>query len=436
MCYNLRKWYNNDEVNIMLINFAVTNYGPFRDRVSFSMESGEKLTKFKETNVFSNSKISILKSAIIFGANGSGKTNFLQALRMFRHVVVSPTNNITKKLLSNTFSFDEESKKNPTIFEIRILINDVIYNYFLSYTKDSIIQERLEYSNRNKMIIHFERGVNIDSVPENLADEFSKLRPNSLLLYNGQNINDEHCINVFHWFSENLVFFNEGIDDELYNLLQSDKNRSAFVKFLKCADQNIVDINVAEKKSEYPQKIKKIIEIYNDTVEENEKLPLDNDASYKELYTSYYRLTGNKQTKKKVNLNINKESSGTIKLIELGLLLLATKNIGKTIIIDEFTNSFHYVLAQSVLRIFNSRPNGNQFILSSHEYDLIDEDLRIDQVYFIEKDEKGISTMTSLFDFEGVRQDISLAKQYIRGRFSSVPIINPDDLIYALFGEQ
>lgn len=104
----------------------------------------------------------------------------------------------------------------------------------------------------------------------------------------------------------------------------------------------------------------------------------------------------------------------------------------KTILIDEFDDSLHSELSKTLVKIFNSHSNLNQFVVTTHNLSLMDEKLRVDQLYLVEKDFHGISELNSIFDFNdsriGGRLDIRFARRYIEGRYGAVPAIDTDRL--------
>ena len=118
------------------------------------------------------------------------------------------------------------------------------------------------------------------------------------------------------------------------------------------------------------------------------------------------------------------------------VLYAQTMGQDKTIIMDEFDNSYHEELAKAIVEVINSKPNKNQFIFTTHNVSLMDTNLRSDQIYLISKDRYGISSLRSIFDFNDSKNigcgDIKYAKRYIEGRFGAVPIIDSNDMIEVL----
>ena len=130
--------------------------------------------------------------------------------------------------------------------------------------------------------------------------------------------------------------------------------------------------------------------------------------------------------------DIQEESTGTIKLLVVGGLILDALQDGTTIVIDELDKSLHPLVSQMLIKLFNStenNPNNAQLIFASHDISLIDRDLfRLDQLYFAEKDYKGESNYYRLSDFTDISKVAPLAKWYLLGRFGAVPMIDEYEL--------
>lgn len=131
-------------------------------------------------------------------------------------------------------------------------------------------------------------------------------------------------------------------------------------------------------------------------------------------------------------ISINAESDGTKEMVIIALTILLRRTESKVILIDEFDDSFHLDLSKALLDVFNTKENINQFILTTHELQLMDHHLRKDQINFVEKEYSGNSNLFSLFDFNSEslkRADISYVKRYLSGQFGAAPIISLEDLV-------
>lgn len=415
----------------MLIDFSVKNFTSFKNLTTLSAETGERLRKFKETNTFQNKKPHLLKNLLLFGPNGSGKSQLIGALGTMQMIVTRPTHAVTDKLFYNPFSFDEQSRNEDTYFSINIEINNKIYEYSFEYNSERIAREVLYTFANDKKIVLFERNDNQVVVKnKTLESSLPKLRKNSLFLYMAQSENDPDAGAVFSWFAKNLIFINNGtgIPMEMISLIDDEHLKKEMISFLRFADFNITDIKVRELP--FPTQdpnFQKFVESFD------VKLPEKNRA----LYTVHKVYEYNKVISEG-ELPLSSESIGTQRIFYIILVMIYAQITGneKTIIIDEFDDSLHEELTKAMVKVFNSRQNLNQFIVTTHDLQLLDSDLRIDQMYLLEKDFHGISELKSIFDFEDTRNkgrsDISFAKRYMQGRFGAMPVIDVDGLLDVL----
>ena len=428
----------------MLINFETENFYSFYDSSILSMEKGKRLRKFPENihkiNKTKNKQnIDLLKTAMIFGPNASGKSNFIKALQHMKFMVLNSPGKFTDKLPYRGFSFKEsrEGKKDSTIFSIEFISNNIQYLYSFEYNREIILKESLSYISGNDYVVYFDRTSEGFTKNNNNLIQFEKyLRKNVLFLYLLQNFNDEHSKNIIDWFANQLMIINKDdtvdlqrIIDQNIKIIEEDFFKGKLLSFLKLADLNIVDIQTEEEKIEVPEKIRKVYELLLDDEAIQNELP----TVAKNFYTVYksYNLNGKYTGMRRIPLSM--DSSGTQKLISIAVLLLSSLYKNKVLVIDKFDDSFHLQISVALLKLFNSNSFECQFILTSHELELMDCGMRKDQVYFVEKEFNGESELYSLFDFKDSkdksRNDITYGKRYMEGKYGAIPNVHSDRLI-------
>lgn len=384
----------------MLLDFTFENCFSYRNETYISLEAA-KGTKIK--NEFE--KIQghrVLKSAIIFGPNASGKSNVLKAFTTFRELIIPK--DLEKKPYP-TFAGNSEQIN----FQITIMSKNTVYKYSVFYNQEEIIREKLEIENQNEFIVYFDRYKDkYQVVPQELKVFTSKTRKDNLFLNTAKTFNDEHCLNVYRWF-RNELFVSSKIDESRITLdmlykKQHEKNfKDNFLNFLKAADFNIIDFEIV--KTDISDNFIKFL------------------RSIEEPFQPYQMILRHKsETDDIFALTLDAESEGTRKFINLAIILLSKKD--STILIDEFDNSFHLALSKALVLLFNSEANSNQFILTSHELNLLDAGFKKEQVYFTDKYNSG-SELYSIYDFksEENRNDYSYFGRYKKGMFGSVPEI-------------
>lgn len=414
----------------MLIDFTMENFKSFKNEAILSAEVGERLSRLKETNTLNIGDTSVLKSLLVFGPNGAGKSNLLDGLKTMKTMVLNDPLRITDTLPANQFLLNTTSEEKDAKFAVAFKKGEAKYRYEFSYQSKKITHEKLTTIKSGHESVYFERnGQSFIKVPESLSGVASRTKPNSLFLFMAQQNNDAVAIDVVTWFDDDLVFVGsyseEEIPDDLAMLVKNDSVRKQLLRFLRFADFNIVDLEVLEGSS-LPVSGYIIPPLHT-----NVRL-----LTVHKVYDSEGRYFGNKK------MAMTSESRGTQKILMIALSIISAElsGDGKTLLFDEFDDSLHLELSQALIKIFNSKSNKNQFILTTHELQLLDAPIRVDQIYLVEKDFQGVSDLSSIFDFKDMRnssrQGVSFMKRYIEGRFGAKPIIDPDEMLASLSSVQ
>jgi len=399
----------------MLIEFTFKNVYSYKNESYFSMEAA-KGTKI--TNEFS--KVNghrILKNAIIFGSNASGKSNLLDALKLMKNLI-SRFPGYTSLLPFPSFA---SVKDEPIMLSAMILNSGFVYRYTLSYFPKKIISEKLEIKLEDEFEVYFERKDDeYITIPDALKILVSKTPKDFLFLKTARTFNDTHSLHICQWFNECLLYIDTSIGHHYSRVfgnpsiplkINDEEHKSAVLKFMRAADINIEDMIVIE-----------------------ETIPmLDEDNEFFKgkqtrllLKHRHYDKEGKRLPD--FTLDFSQESEGTRKLLYLASIILSNKN--RTILIDEFDSSLHFELSQALLELFNSSANNTQFILTTHQLGLMDFNFKKEQIYFVERKDDGISDLYSAYDFsiEKNRKDYSYLKRYMEGQFGATPIILLDTL--------
>lgn len=401
----------------MLVDFKVTNFRSFKTEQEFSMEPGQYLRKYSQ-NIINNGKKRLLKSGVIFGANANGKTNLIKAIQMLKELIVSPTDAIEDKLPCDTFGNNDENTK----FEITFISNKKEYCYFLEYNEEAVVTENLKVNNR---LVFSRQGQNFE-VPKQIRNLKENIRKNQLLLYFAQKNNEVISIEVYRWFVNDLIVINPNqIEMKKIKKLENKDFKEKLLCFLQAADFDITDIKVEKTMVNIDpillEVLRKSGEKGNDVIDKAKKFPEYN------VYCTHQSVEGD------FTLDLRQESRGTQVFMVISLYLLESKN--KVLLVDEFDRSFHTELAQALLKTINSETQSNQFILTTHNPDLMDCQLRQDQIWFVDKNmfnkelKKRYSEtrLFSLFDFDDAkltRHDISFKKRYLQGLYGGTQIVN------------
>lgn len=400
---------------IMLIEFRVTNFRSFKETVEFSMETGKYLKAYKDSHTFTQNKKSLLKTALLFGGNANGKTNLLEALQALKWLLINPTQTENYLLRTDTFSYNGDNTK----FFVQFIKNEKEFQYEFEYNKDEIVKEILKVNND----IFFERSYqNFNILPDGLISMSQNIRKNTFLLFFAQSNNIPDAMTAYSWIYNDLISVNtDEIDNGVFQELKNKEFKEKFLCFLKAADFNVIDVEVKEQLNPMPAPL--ALELKN-VIKDFDESMFKNNVSY-EIYSKHKSKDG------EFEVHFNNESRGTKIFMFLAIYILKNKQNGKILLIDEFDQSFHQELAEALLDLFNNEKQKNQFILTTHELELMNYNLRPDQIWFAEKSMDGETELFSVYDFEDkslTRMDYGYKKRYLQGRYGGKQIIHINQL--------
>lgn len=429
----------------MLIDFAVKNFLSFKDEVSFSMLAAKSVKEMEDSNnIYSNvsvigqNNLRLLKAAAIYGANGSGKSNLIQAFIFFRNFVVDSFHKDTllNDFKHNQFLFSRE-KDNASAFEMTFIIEDTKYRYGFSIVGENIDKEWLfeQQADAVKESYCFKRmdgEITCNAKNFKVTKEAkASTRNNALFLSAAALFNAETAIKIKKFFTDSFNIIS-GVKDNTVSvtaqkLNESDELHNRIVEFMKLADFGIEDIRVEESIAESISDIKDPIlrKLLGGT--DYDKRPVENKIKAWEINT-YHKEYDGEVPCDLIPLNLGNESVGTIKTFAMIGPWLDTLMNGKVLIVDEFGASLHTKLALELLWLFQSKlNNGSQLIVTTHDTNLLRKDLfRRDQIWFTEKNEYGVSDLYSLVEYKinqatSVRNDASFSKDYLAGKYGAIP---------------
>ncbi len=397
----------------MLCQFTVRNFKSIRDAVTFDMqataisEHEDRIIKDKDEELY-------LPVSAVYGPNGGGKSNVLEALHSLVTKVLRPlyatSNNEEiaikmKKLVIEPFAFDEETRNKPTEFELFFRTKMAEYRYELTVKREIIEYERLDRIklDTGRKSALFERNEDEITLKGAFArlktsDELSDTLP--LLSYLGITYRKNEVVqDVLDWFDEEINFLNYGnpMQELRMAVSKSEDVKKLMLQMIQEMDLDIVDFRVEEKENDR-------IEVFT-----------------KHIIDEY-----------EAELNLFDESSGTKKLF--GLLPFIAKSLlkGTTLVIDELDAKIHPVLLKYLIMMFSDmekNKKGAQLIFTSHDLSTMNSEVfRRDEVWFVAKGNRQNSKLYSLVEFknkkgESVRKDAKFDKQYLEGKYGADPYL-------------
>jgi AAA15 family ATPase/GTPase len=336
----------------------------------------------------------LLKSILIYGANASGKSNLISALAYMKKMVVSPIDVQTEHIKTcRPFSFRVDACRRPAKFEVSLMLDGVIYEYGFDILNTQINREYL-YKKAQRRTLVFERtapGFNSIKLTPDMADVEpikKNVRNDVLFLSWAAYANNTLAIKIVKWISDELIILggNEKTDDIIKTVSEFAQN------FVRKADSDIL------------------------------KMSYRPDGTLVSSHTEYREDWTANQT---IDVPFaNYSSDGTKRMFDLSYAFAGTAGKPVVIVIDEMDLHLHPALVRHLIGLINSiehNPLFSQLICTTHDVMLLDEDIRRDQIWFVDKDEHSVSTLYSLSDFKDVRKNSDILKRYLLGVYGAIP---------------
>ena len=396
----------------MLCQFTVKNYKSIRDEVTFDMQAAaiseheDRIIRDKDGEIF-------LPVSAIYGPNGGGKSNVLEALhtlavKVLRPLYATGDNEerifLQKKMIIEPFAFSEETKSEPTEFEIFFRTELAEYRYILHVKREVVVYERLDRvkMDTGRRSALFERGEEIilkgAFAKLKISDELSETLP--LLSYLGITYKKNEVVkDVLEWFEYGIDFLNYGnpMEELRMAVSSSEAVKHLMLQMIQEMYLDIVDFRVVK--------------------DENDRI---------DVYTKH--MVGDRETE----LNLLEESSGTKKLFGLMPFIADSLLSGTTLVIDELDAKIHPVLLRHIIMMFSNMSINKkkaQLIFTSHDLSTMNSEVfRRDEIWFVAKGNSQNSQLYSLVEFknekgESVRKDAKFDKQYLEGKYGADPYL-------------
>ncbi|WP_245710995.1 AAA family ATPase [Thorsellia anophelis] len=393
---------------------------------------GDELAVSNSFKVSSVNKLELLRSAVIYGPNASGKSNFLRALQTMQHIVLGSAAEQRGDLLPITsFRLSPNTRQLPSEFEVMFLVDGIRYQYGFSATSEQIHEEWLFVYPKNRAQNWFTRSWMPDTkqfewkLGENLAGEKQQkylwqtsTRDNALFLSTAVQLNSKQLQPVFDWFKRNLHLANvSGWGYSFSAKLCENEEKSKVMNFLNAADINIDDIQIEtslfdpnDLSAEMPETVKQIIV-------ENMK-----GKKIRDIKTIHKDSQG-----KPVVFDFEDESDGTKKLFSYAGPWIDSLENGHVLFIDELHDNLHPKLVRFLIELFHNpktNPKNAQLIFTTHETSILNQEIfRRDQIWFCEKDTEQATKLYPLTDFSPRKGRENLELAYLSGRYGALPFV-------------
>lgn len=394
----------------MLIQFSVGNFLSFKEQSTLSLVASalKDIQILSEDVIFNigETDLALLKSATIYGANASGKSNFIKALDFFKWYVINSSKDIQagERVNVESFRLSSSTVEEPSYFEAIFCNTEYQYRYGFEADENMVHSEWL-YQKANKkrakeveLFYRDEDCFNIHSkfiIGKELISK-QMVRTNALLLSVAAQFNDAVAVEIVKWLNDTTIISGSN-EKNIWDLatirLDDLKMKQRIVDFSRYADlgiENIEKVNNA------------IISMHTQYDDEGNEVKLINFPFKKN------------------------ESEGTIKYFSLAYPIIDALDNGKRLIIDEFDSKMHPLLTCRIIALFNSKetnPKNAQLIFTTHDTNLLSASIfRRDQIWFTQKDRFGATELYSLAEYK-VRNDASFEKDYLSGKYGAIPIM-------------
>lgn len=406
----------------MVLQIRLSNFFSIKDEITLDFRAGNLRSaqaRALQENVFVLGKTELLKTIVIYGANASGKSNVIRAIR-FCHAMVLESHNHNENTVFNfqPFKFDGYAQK-PSHYAIRFAIEGIEYEYAFSLTRERILTESLHYYPKGRVKEIFTRDerrgktkkekytfTDVIKRPWDVAENTSD---KTLYISRASQMDRELAKNIFHYFHHTFLLsylaLNASPIEQLFN-----ENKSLVLEALKMADSDIEDVRL--KVLQTPGK-----NIHADLTNMTVRIE---DVVMDQLQIKTYH-----RNHPEVPFDfMAEESQGTIKLFFILLTLLDVVKNNKVLLIDEIEESLHPKILDYIFSLFRTSERAQLLCTTHNTAALSLKKFRKDQIWFTNKRPDGATDLYSLYDYSDFRDTMDLEKAYLQGRFDAVPIVN------------
>ncbi len=434
----------------MLIKFKVSNYLSFNETVEFNMLAGNVRRHSQHIHNFKGHRL--LKSSVVYGSNGSGKSNLIHAMGLLEEIVAhGELNSFTD---NNKFKLNPSNLDLPIKLEIEFITNNRGYSYGIEFHENLIKKEwlkKLEFGKKDDLILFRRESKSNDKIKLTFADKYLKSEKNKVLrevyqddlltkdlpfIFLAKTQKFKEISEAYEWITNKMVFIFTGVK---FRGLAGIMNRD--IEFRDFTNKLIGDLGTGIKEL----RIKTIdFDSYfgEDNLAEKERVLKSVMDGEEEMIGDYYSNAiaylddnGKPIVKKlysihespdygEIEFELYEESEGSLRLLDFLPAFHMALNYEYTIIIDEIDQSIHVnLLKELVSKLQEKGDLKGQIIFTTHESNLLDLDIfRQDEIWFTEKDIKGATHLCQLSDFD-IRTEMDVTKGYLSGKFGAIPFL-------------
>ena len=431
----------------MLIRFSVENWMSFKEQAVFSMVATKEIQHKERVIRPGGYRPNLLPVAAVYGGNAAGKTNLFKALNFAKNFILSGAQ-IGGMIGVEPFRLCQDCLSMPSRFAFTILIGDKIYEYAFAATRRKVVEEKLVCVKKTteELLFHRIEGDKDGHFAQRYARDnrlqvvFEGTRDNSLFLTTSVSLQIEHFKPIYDWFYGTLELVGPDSRFEPFDQFIDESNRlyammNDILPQFDTGIQRLCGEKVPLDSIQFPDPMLKIWILNN----VKEGFPLRIRTFANELFVfsregeevkAHKLITMHKgQDGEDVRFEIRQESDGSQRMIDLmpAFLKLTETNANKVFVVDEIDRSLHSVLTRSLLEMYLntcSTETRKQLLFTTHDVTLMDQNLlRRDEMWITERSQEGESSLISICEYKGVRNDNNLRGSYLKGRFGGIPNI-------------
>lgn len=420
----------------MILNFHIENFGSVKDRQTLSFEA-DSSDHLEDQYITSINNTRILKLALIYGANASGKTTVLKALDFLRKLVLNPESKKTEEFDFKPFLFDAHTPGQNSVLSIEFIQNAVKYSYEVEFNQKAIVQEKLDFYNPNKANV-FKRLTDLENQLTSISFG-SKIKKDKAIekvleantLWNNTvlggfiktNIEIKELKETADWFQEylsSLISTESVLTPFITDQIRKNAlSKEDIIHILKKADFNISDL--AFHKNEEEELYQSFLDLLKRTLSKDELSEFQEKGRIESVTPSFEHTVG----ETKYSISFEEESQGTQRYYGFaGLLALLIKN-SVAFSIDELESSLHPDLYMHFLLSFLMNAERSQLIATTHNREILNNrDLfRDDAIWITDKGKTGSTALYSLADFDSsvLRDSTNRLNAYKSGKLGGNP---------------
>lgn len=424
----------------MIQEIKIKNFLSFKDEVKFSFEASSD--KFAEDSqvVKINENTRLLRFAIVYGYNASGKSNLLKAFDFLSRFWIRTPKDIDMKTGALPFKLDMDSPKEHSIFELLFYVDGLKYKYYLELDENYVYLEKLSYYKSTQPIKLFERKLEKE---QSIVSFGEPIKISSVV----KEKIEVNCLKNMSFFAarnqvNTTIPLIDAAKDNLRKkimqmitptskLMQYAQRKTSqnpelsehIVDFLREADFNITGIKTDVTEEAIPEELMNMI-LHEDQLSNEAKEKIRNERSYKQLRTEFEHTVENERGIERYLLDPAKdeESTGTLRTFGIETAIYNAIQKNALLSIDEIETSLHPKLLEVILYGYLKAESESQLIVTTHNdglLDLVDDLIRKDSVWFTEKDKAGVTDLYKLTDFRGVNRLSSIREAYRNKRFGA-----------------